>query len=209
VFPNAEKSACFFHFMQSNWRQLQSSGVDVIQRYRQDADYAAVCRLLTSLAFVPMAIVIDVFDIVVLHIEENYLELNDYCSYFESTYIGARNRQGPGRRAARFPIELWNMVGRVNEGIDRTNNAVDGWHRGLNTTLGVKHPSIWKFLDGMRHKVRFQEMLFEQQQAGREPEVQRSQWANLTSRLRRICARFTIGMDYIAYLKGVSNNFQF
>uniref|UniRef100_A0A914GT62 Uncharacterized protein n=1 Tax=Globodera rostochiensis TaxID=31243 RepID=A0A914GT62_GLORO len=36
---------------------------------------------------------------------------------------------------ALFPIELWNVMERVNEGLGRTNNSVEGWHSAWNVHL--------------------------------------------------------------------------
>lgn len=42
-----------------------------------------------------------------------------------------------GHRDALYPIQLWNMVDRVADGLSRTNNSVEGWHSVWNVHLKV------------------------------------------------------------------------
>ena len=114
-----------------------------------------------------------------------------FSDHFEATYIGLPNRHGPGWRVPRYPIPLWNMFLRIRGGMDRTNNVVEGWHRGLDATLGISNPTIWKLLDAMRHKLRLQEMDLHQINAGRRPtNPLRAKWARLTVRLQNIFSLF-------------------
>ena len=195
--------------MQCNWRHLQQMGAAVVQRYTNDADYASVCRLLPSLAFVPVGDVADAFDQVADYIEQNYPELIPYTTYFETTFVGLPNRGGiAGRRAPRFPIHMWNMWLRVNNNQARTNNAVEGWHRGLSATLGITNPTIWKFLDAMRSTFRQQERDLEQLIAGRQPSRQRKQWTALTQRLQTVCNRYAEA-PLLEFLRGITYNFNY
>ena len=52
-------------------------------------------------------------------------------NYFKDTHIGNIGRPtrcGP-RRGVTFPVTMWNVYDRVNDGLPRTNNAVEGWDR--------------------------------------------------------------------------------
>ena len=42
-----------------------------------------------------------------------------------------------GHRDALYPIQLWNMVDRVADGLSRTNNSVEDWHSVWNDHLKV------------------------------------------------------------------------
>ena len=57
--------------------------------------------------------------------------------YFEDTFIGRPTRRN-GRRAPQFPISLWNVHDRVEEGLPRTNNTVEGWHRSFQSNVGAE-----------------------------------------------------------------------
>ena len=58
------------------------------------------------------------------------------AAYFGATYIDGE-----------FAPEFWSHFD--NEG-PRTTNLAEGWHNGLNTSLGVSHPSMSVFLDWLQ-----------------------------------------------------------
>ena len=66
--------------------------------------------------------------------------------YFERTYIG-RTLPGGFHQEPLFPIQMWNQHHEVTQGIPRTSNAVEAWHRLFNATVGCYHPNIWRFID--------------------------------------------------------------
>ena len=49
-------------------------------------------------------------------------------SYVERNYIGCLKNNSNDRKAARFPIELWNVNQRVKDKKSRTTNKVEAWH---------------------------------------------------------------------------------
>ena len=102
-----------------------------------------------------------------------------------------------------------NKFARVQMNVARTNNAVEGWHHGLEATLGVNHPTMWKFLDAMLSKIRYQELEMAQILAGQAVQHHRQQWAQLNRRLATICARYVHGMEYITYLRAIALNFHY
>ena len=66
--------------------------------------------------------------------------------YFEDTYIG-RLRPGGQCRDSLLPVTVWNMYAQTLQGLPRTNNAVEGWHRSFQANVGGCHPNFWKFID--------------------------------------------------------------
>ena len=50
--------------------------------------------------------------------------------FFSRHYFGIRNTKN-SRRPAVFPIECWNVHDRIRLNKPRTNNEVEGWHRGF------------------------------------------------------------------------------
>uniref|UniRef100_A0A914NJW1 FLYWCH-type domain-containing protein n=1 Tax=Meloidogyne incognita TaxID=6306 RepID=A0A914NJW1_MELIC len=52
------------------------------------------------------------------------------------------------QRNASFPIELWNLFGRINAGLSRTNNSIEGWHNAWGTLLDQR-PLFSKFVRRM------------------------------------------------------------
>ena len=51
-----------------------------------------------------------------------------------------------GRRPPRYPIHYWNIRERLTEGLPRTNNQVEGFHRGVQACLDCDRPSYMEVL---------------------------------------------------------------
>ncbi len=49
-----------------------------------------------------------------------------------------------------FALSLWNCYTAVTDNLPKANNSVESWHRGFSQLLGAHHPSIWKFIDGLK-----------------------------------------------------------
>ena len=75
-------------------------------------------------------------------------DLDDLVAYFEDTYIGHPFRRR--RKDPHFKPELWNIYDRIVRNLPKTNNAVEGWHRAFQTSLGHNHPTIYKFIEFLR-----------------------------------------------------------
>jgi hypothetical protein len=75
-------------------------------------------------------------------------ELAALYDYWEDNYIGRLRRN---RRAnPLFDIALWNVRGRVADGLPRTNNSVEGWHHAFQATVDCHHPNIYKLIEHFR-----------------------------------------------------------
>jgi len=76
------------------------------------------------------------------------MEVDDY---FEDTYIGRSGRRGQ-RRSPYFSKSMWNVKKRTLEGIPRTNNRLEGWHRGIQSMVDSVHPSLFRLLKGLQRE---------------------------------------------------------
>ena len=47
---------------------------------------------------------------------------------------------------------MCNQHHEVIQGIPRTNNAVEAWHRSYNAAVGCHHPNIWRFIDALKRE---------------------------------------------------------
>ena len=95
-----------------------------------------------ALAFLEPNQVVNGFEFLCSDLDDGFQQILDY---FEDNYIG--RLRGRSRRAAMFPINLWNMAARVKNNMHRTNNKIEAWHRKLNCAFQCKHPTLWTFLD--------------------------------------------------------------
>ena len=132
AFPHALQRGCFFHLSQCLWRKIQQiEGMQ--EKYKTDPDFALQIRHLAALAYVPEADVMTSFENLLdsQYYTENEGFLQPLIDYFEDTWIGRMDRRNR-RRQPLFPISLWNCHEAAKSGLPRTNNSVEGWHRGFN-----------------------------------------------------------------------------
>ena len=68
----------------------------------------------------------------------------------ESKWIG----NGIGRRGRRsppyFPLKMWNVVGRHEQGTTRTNNAIEAFNDKFSSLLSCHHSSVWTLINSMK-----------------------------------------------------------
>ena len=96
-----------------------------------DEKFALTIRMLAVLTFVPPNDVIDSLDTLEDYSRNGYGQnLDDILDYFEDNYIG-RFRHNTPRRCPTFNVWTWNMFHLIDNELQRTNNAIEGWHRGF------------------------------------------------------------------------------
>ena len=97
---------------------------------------------ISALAFVPPNLVLQYFEVLSNDIPA---ELEPLYDYFEGNYLESLARHGQ-RRVLNFAIEMWSMYQRAELELLRTNNAVEGWHRTFQHTVGYAHPTVYKLI---------------------------------------------------------------
>jgi MULE transposase domain len=200
-FPNADLRGCLFHLMKNFRKHLAESGL--LQRYNTDATFSLQARMIIGIAFVPIAGATDAFESLCDTLPH---ELQPIQTWFEDNYIEriyGRNRR---RRPAVFPIELWNVYDRVLNDQDRTNNHSEAAHRRLQTELDVNHPSIWRFIDGLRKVQKGRDLVYEQYVAGNPAPEKRRKYQQADDRIFNIVSSYN-ERDVIEYVRGVAHNF--
>lgn len=80
---------------------------------------------------------------------------NIWTSFLFWTYIQyVRGRQLRGRgdnyAAVPYPLDAWNKFQDAEDGLARSNNAVEGWHHALQSLFSCQHPIVCTLLDGIR-----------------------------------------------------------
>nr|XP_033788082.1 uncharacterized protein LOC117354520 isoform X1 [Geotrypetes seraphini] len=140
VFPNSSVSGCLFHLGQSLWRKIQDEGLT--SNYRDDENVRLYAKMLLALSFVPPENVGDCFEELD---DKRPDELQPVYDYWEDHYIGRRRRNY--RSPPTFPISLWNMRSRVEDGLPRTNDSVEGWHHAFQSSVSCQHASPYKLIE--------------------------------------------------------------
>ncbi|KAF0986580.1 hypothetical protein HZS_1959 [Henneguya salminicola] len=80
-----------------------------------------------------------------LFVEIDFIqEITDLINYFEETFVGGVRRGT--RTTPLFPIEIWNIHGRLSNNFNKKNNSVEGWHRAFSRMVGSDHVNIYTIL---------------------------------------------------------------
>ena len=98
----------------------------------------------------------------------------------EDTFIGRERRNR--RQAPWFLLKVWNIHDRIADGLPKTNNAVEGWHRAFNRLVGADHPSPFNLLAVIRKEQSHTENTHMQMQAGRQTQGSKSKYVQLARR---------------------------
>lgn len=123
------------------WRKVQEVGLQT--RYSVDEVFSFESKKLVALAFVPQIYVINAFEILLQspYYIEHEETLQTIIDYFEDTWIERLTRRG-NRRSPKFPITMWNCYSTILDDLPKTNNSMEGWHRGFSESLQSSHSSI-------------------------------------------------------------------
>ena len=143
-FPTAEIRGCFFHLTQNLYKRLTSFGLS--RQYNNDADFVKA-KMISALAFVPIEYMTEAIENLVGELPD---ELQVLLDWFENNYVGRRNRRDNGRRAQPYPQVSWNVYEHSLNDEDRINNHAEAAHQRLQNELGMQHPTVWKFIDGLK-----------------------------------------------------------
>lgn len=204
AFPNARTRGCFFHFSQCVYRQIQANGLQ--RMYESDEEFALQIRHLPAIAYVPAADVVKIYEELVDTMQFSD-EVQPLLDYFEDTWIG-RPIRGNRRRRPLFSHLLWNCYSSVVDGLPRTNNVVEGWHRSFAELMGCHHPSLWKFINVLRLEQNRNEVTLEQHLAGQPAAPKKKKYRDCDVRIATIVARYE-DTGSIDYLRAVAHNFNF
>ncbi|XP_025419875.1 uncharacterized protein LOC112690149 [Sipha flava] len=118
----------------------------------------------TALAYVPPDNVTNTYEDILetqFYVENEDL-LIPFLDYFEENWVGKIIGRRKIRRQPRHQIDIWNCHYSVKNGLPTINNAVEEWHRGFASIIGGSHPTIWKFIDGIKKVQNLEELKREQ-----------------------------------------------
>ncbi|KAF0989040.1 hypothetical protein HZS_1174 [Henneguya salminicola] len=83
---------------------------------------------------------------------ENYLiqkgrmdQIMEIFKYFKDNFIRRLHRNI--RQQPLFAVNIWHLFTRIMGNVPRTNNIVEGWHRGFSTLASASHLNIEKFVE--------------------------------------------------------------
>lgn len=102
---------------------------------------------------------------------------------------------------------MWNCHEAVLNQTPRTNNDVEGWHRGFSSKLNVSHASLWKFFNPLQLEQSPTENKYSDMTAGKSDNNRKRKYVDYDERLLDVVSNFNDDdTDELEYLQGVALN---
>ena len=101
---------------------------------------------------------------------------------------------------------IGNVLITVLLNVRRTNNSVEGWHRGFNQLIASSHPTIWEFIDHLKKEQSLNEMKIEEYIAGQQPAVFRKIYRDTAKRVEDIVFDYE-NRNIFDFLRDIAINF--
>uniref|UniRef100_A0A914V4C5 MULE transposase domain-containing protein n=1 Tax=Plectus sambesii TaxID=2011161 RepID=A0A914V4C5_9BILA len=140
VWPDIHVSGCFFHLTQNQQKKLAQSvcgSTSLSLVVTATPALQQQVKMVWAMAFIPLDDLEDVWDQLVATLDQ---QLRPLFEYFDEYYMGKRQLAGT-HTLPRFAWAIWNMFERTRDGLPRTNNSVEAFHKSLNTHFAVNHPN--------------------------------------------------------------------
>lgn len=183
----------------------------LMQRYNMDSQFALHARMISAVAFVPIPKLEDAIDALrgindkketEPVIDEELLPILDY---FKDNYLG-KLRRNNCRDRPKFAPEIWSCYDRTLNNEARTNNYAEATHRRLQADFGVDHPTLLKFVDGLRTVQKSTDQIYEEFVHSEEPPRKRNKYQRADERILKIVENFE-KREIVEYLQGIAQNF--
>ena len=92
--------------------------------------------------------------------------------------------------------------------LPKTNNYIEGWHRGFSELVHENHPSIWKFLNLLLTEQGKNEIIIEQLRASVDIGATKKKYLDLWEKIEIIVSKYD-SMDRIEFLRAIALNIKF
>ena len=111
------------------------------------------------------------------------------------------------RRDPTFPVEMWTVFERSRNVDSRTNNYVEAAHKSLKSLFGVDHPSLLRFIEGIRTHQRTKDAELERYIAGHIVPKKRNKYLENDKRIMRILANVNTN-EAIVSLRAIAHTYE-
>ncbi|XP_070593082.1 uncharacterized protein [Erythrolamprus reginae] len=201
-FPEVAVKGSLFHLAENIRERLIRDGM--AHDYNTDPEFAVRAKMVLALAFVSVPDLDDYISALESYLPEPLLHL---LHWFEDTYVGRPTRRHPGRQTPLFPAAVWNVFNRTQMAEDCTNNQSEAAHRRLRAQLGLCHPTIWKFMDGLRKVQRGRDAFYEKLLSGESPPLKLRKYYKADQRIAKIVSEYG-NRNHIDYLRAIADSYQ-
>ena len=125
-------------------------------------------------------------------------------AYFNATYIGA----GDDGNGAVFPPELWNQHERTVEGLARTTNNIEGWHRRFRGVVDCANPNIYRLILSLRQEEDHWRAEDDRLVTGACQPQRKAQWVKLAERMTKLVGEKDAGrLTRLEFLRAIAHNY--
>ena len=137
-FPAANLNGCLFHLNQIIWRKMQAFGFT--EKYGNDNVFCWQVRLILALAFVPLSELNTMIVKLECYFDREKASTDTFLllNWFKKNFCceSSANTHHPS---------FWLVHERTLNGLPRTTNSLEGYHRHLNANFNTINPSICQF----------------------------------------------------------------
>jgi len=174
---------------------------------RRDGDInfqlqSACARMIPALAFVPLQDLEAAFQELS---DKSPPELQPVLDWLEDNYIGRPNRRR--RCPPVFPHEMWTVHDRVVQHLDRTNNHAEAAHQRIQAEFQMDHPTLWKFIGGLKKVQKGRDVFHEQLVAGHAPPRKLRRYQLCDQRIKRSVQNYA-NYGMMDCLRELAHNFE-
>ena len=124
------------------------------------------------------------------------LDMAEFSSYFENTWIGTSSRDPT------FARSKWNLHDSTKMLLPRSSNLAEGWHHGFHSMLSCNNPTIWKFLDCLKAEQSLTDVKLTRRLPRQPPGKRAAKWIKYDQRLQTIVDSYD-DYDILDFLKVV------
>lgn len=71
---------------------------------------------------------------------------------------------------------VWSVFDRVEQGLPRTNNSLEGWHGALQKSMGYHYPTIYKLIETLKLEQSYTENRIARLNAGHRENVKKTKY---------------------------------
>ena len=110
------------------------------------------------------------------------------------------------RRRPLFAVSLWNVHGRVELDLPRTNNSIEAWHNSFDLRVRITHPTIRRLSAKLVEEQASNELLLERVLALIPQPPPEKKYQVINERLKNIISEIDTYENMITYCRAIAHN---
>jgi hypothetical protein len=157
-------TGCFFHFSQSLWRRVQTSGMT--SSYLTNKNFNLNFKMIVAIAFVVSSKIVKEFEKLLNYFLQTNTDefLINFMFWFEKTYVKSNMYKYSDEKEN--VVFVWSVYNNVIQQKPKTSNSLEGWHRSLNSRISKKNPGFCELFQELQQiqnnvEIQTQQSLYE------------------------------------------------